>query len=282
MGLACMLPEQGLKRCGCIPRKSGLTEICGTTPYMSPEMLEAKQPYTEIVDEWSCGVTMYVLLFAEFPYKTFNRDLDVMKDLIIKGRQNPSYKARGILPQPSPEACELVAALMTRDAERRPTAAEALSYSFLEQLVPQPDSDIAVPPVAPEVNKKVGSSVADESCTRAQLPSFHTTLLQAKTVLEEHEQRTPMDRKDSIEKALQALQKEQGKQWHRSWDRCSTEPSIRCDTLMQRLPTRLSTHSGYSGSSFSKLVEPCSENDSPPLPGTPSTVDSDSEKRLEL
>lgn len=285
MGLAAMMPQENSakKRCGCIPVKNGLTEICGTTPYMAPEMLQAKRPYTELVDEWSSGVTMYVLLFGEFPYKVHRKDLDLMKEAIIAGRMTPSFQAHTGLPQPSSLACDLVAALMSRDIECRPNAAEALNHPFLQSLVPKsmPPSKGSDTFVIPRAETPTDKSISpNEMRERSRLPSLHPTLLHAKTLLKEHEECTPLEKKRSIEQALESLQKEKGLRWQRNSSRCRSEPSLRqhSSNELQRLPARLSTHSGLSIAS--KLIEEDANVEGELdilLPGTPSTTDGGSE-----
>jgi len=282
MGLAAMLPPEDLKHCGCIPAKQGLTEICGTTPYMSPEMLLQKRPYSELVDEWSCGVTMYVLLFGEFPYKTINKDMELMRESISSGRFKPSFRARRDSPQPSSHACELVAALMTRNPENRPSCADALTYPFLELLLPTPThpscsetntDDFVIPPVAQLCTSPT------QSRTRERLPSFHPTLLHAKSVLQEYDACTPLKKKRTFEEALEFLQNEQGQQWQRNGSRCFSEPFIRGSSELQRLPARFSTHSGTSLSTCISIEEEqqfvLKFGGDTFLPGTPSTIDDD-------
>lgn len=279
MGLSCILPQEGSKRFGCIPISAGLTEMCGTTPYMSPEMLSDKR-YSEVVDEWSSGVTMYVLMFGEFPYKTTRRDMDLMKEMICSGKWKPSYKARAGLPQPSGLACELVAALMNRDPASRVTAAEALQYDFLTACLPKKPSKSSVPDeiefvIPPVVQMQNPRASPNESHSFAWSPSFHPTLLHARSTVLEYEECTPVHRKQTVEEALAALQQQQGKQWQRTGTRCMSEPFLRVNTVdseLQRLPARLCTHSGLSGLSMSTVGED-KANDDFSLPGTPSTTE---------
>lgn len=42
--------------------------ICGTTPYMAPEILSG-QPYNISVDWWSLGIVMYLLSIGKFPFQ---------------------------------------------------------------------------------------------------------------------------------------------------------------------------------------------------------------------
>merc|ERR1711871_70640 len=72
------------------------------------------------------------------------------------------------------------------------------------------------------------------------------TLLHARSTVLEFEECTPAERKRTFEAALATLEKDHGKQWQRTGPRCSSEPSIRLSSKLQRLPARLSTHSGVS------------------------------------
>eukprot|EP00973_Karenia_brevis_P011530 1559628-Karenia_brevis.AAC.1 len=49
---------------GCEP----LLGSCGTAPYMSPEML-GEAGYGSATDMWSLGVSVYWMLYGEFPYR---------------------------------------------------------------------------------------------------------------------------------------------------------------------------------------------------------------------
>jgi serine/threonine protein kinase len=273
MGLSAIMPAESSRlRCGCIPVSNQLTEVCGTTPYMAPEMLK-ETPYSEVVDEWSCGVTMYVLMFGEFPYKTVKKSMEMMRELICTGRVKPTYVARIGLPQPSGLACELVAALMNRNAKMRTTAADALKYEFLEKWLPQlpleasasSEAECEVPPVEPPIE-----SHPDRA--GGQLLSFQPTLVHARSTVLEHEECTPAERKKTFEEALAALQQEHGIQWQRNGTRCSSEPSIHVHSKLDRLPARLSTHSGLSIATAGQDTQKdagCKVDFA--LPGTPST-----------
>jgi len=264
-GLAAQLPQPGSKCFGCIPKNCGLTEICGTTPYMAPEMLQQKRMYCELVDLWSCGVSMYLLLFGEFPYKAYRKDAEMLRDAILANRVKPSFKARRKLPQPSDDACELVAALMTRDPKSRPSAVQALSYLFLESYMPKApattpkDIQFVVAPLL--CSESPTAELTQEFRTLGRLPSFHATLLEAKGAAQEHEpEGTPLVKRRSLEEALEKLQKKHKQQWQRNAWRCVSEPSMRCDIEVHRLLTRHTTHSGS--------IKP---EDDFSLPGTPST-----------
>lgn len=91
----------------------------GTAGYMAPELL-SRRDYTGAVDMWSAGILLYELLvgFPPFyPYATCLREPP----------QFPKREWRGV----SEDAQSLVAALLQRDPEKRPSPAAALQHPWL-------------------------------------------------------------------------------------------------------------------------------------------------------
>lgn len=71
---------------------AGLSKLAGTTPYMSPEMLD-NRGYTEKTDIWSFGVTAYLMACREFPYwpsEASPKEEDIQQ-AIIDGRPKPRF-----------------------------------------------------------------------------------------------------------------------------------------------------------------------------------------------
>lgn len=112
-GLSTMIPESG-----------ALIGICGTAPYMPPEML-ITQSYNEKADVWSVGAVAYLLLCGTFPYQTADGSSKQMKISIKNG--GPARCNRAWL---SGEATEFLQKLLERAPEERPTAEMALSLPF--------------------------------------------------------------------------------------------------------------------------------------------------------
>ena len=70
--------------------RRGLTttfdDFCGTSSYMSPELLSNKRPRKAVsADVWALGIILYYLLTNEFPFKGTSR--------LTKVKENPSYSA---------------------------------------------------------------------------------------------------------------------------------------------------------------------------------------------
>lgn len=112
----------------------GLTEICGTAPYMAPEMLLKKTVYHEAVDIWAAGATAYLMLFGRYPYKDRCFDPAIVKEAIRDGKTVPKFSARPGFPQPSETAVKFVKSLLQREPHLRPDATRALSMQYISQL----------------------------------------------------------------------------------------------------------------------------------------------------
>jgi len=119
LGLATKLPSRG-----------GLTEVCGTAPYMAPEMLK-KQKYHTSVDLWSCGVTAYLMLLGGFPYPCNGNNTKQMKASIMEGKVGPTFKAHPSFPQPSDWAVAFLKSLLTRDPAMRAECASVLNSKYI-------------------------------------------------------------------------------------------------------------------------------------------------------
>lgn len=118
--------------------------ICGTAPFMSPEML-LKTGYNEKTDVWSMGALMYVLMYGLFPYmpRGASPSPTLMRDAIMSNAStaidyNPrSYKDKSRPMTPPPrvfgESESLLKACLIRDPATRTTAAVAMTHGWLAQ-----------------------------------------------------------------------------------------------------------------------------------------------------
>jgi serine/threonine protein kinase len=119
-----------------VPKRGELKGQYGTTPYMSPEMVGDKA-YSQKTDIWSYGVSIYVLLFGDFPYRPPQQEeaSKATKQLILSGTPEPTFASPegSFAPQPSPAAITFVRAMMVRSHKERPTTSEALQQAFIAE-----------------------------------------------------------------------------------------------------------------------------------------------------
>lgn len=212
-GLAAALPRQKPTSKGIVAmmQQSALTNVCGTAPYMAPEMLTpSKGGYDTAVDMWAMGVSGYLMLFGEFPYRPAQSGSKEMMETIRAGKQEPSYKARAGFPQPSTSACNFVRDLLHRSPQFRPDAQFAKKNVFISKIT------------RPEAVQVQVEDVPMPGYVRsdARKQSFHQTLMVAQDVAHKVEQYKVQDGdvvrfpsaevKKAFEAALMDMQREHG------------------------------------------------------------------------
>jgi len=89
-GLALVMPKPKSPFCG-VRAPPGIEGIVGTAPYMSPEMLLGDK-YDHRTDSWSYGVSVYFMVYGEFPYGAHAKTRSSMKSAIATGVPKPPYK----------------------------------------------------------------------------------------------------------------------------------------------------------------------------------------------
>lgn len=103
---------------------------CGTPFYVAPEVLSGK--YAHKVDEWSCGIIMYVFLVGYPPFNAPS-ETDVLA-LVKVGRFDYDPEDwEGI----SADAKDLINSLLKHSPEDRMSAAEAVSHVWVRDLAPK-------------------------------------------------------------------------------------------------------------------------------------------------
>lgn len=101
------------------------TEFLGSPLYAAPEIYR-REPYTEKVDIWALGVTMYVLLSGESPFPMW--DQTELSTAILYG--NYDFDSE-IWEDISEEAKELIQLMLCVDPTARISAQDALRHSWL-------------------------------------------------------------------------------------------------------------------------------------------------------
>lgn len=97
-----------------------LTGIAGSPAYVAPEVLHGH--YTEKVDIWSAGVTLYALLCGLLPFH--GNSLESVFNAIKKENLTFCGEVWKSVSQP---ARDLISRMLTRDASARYSADEVLS-----------------------------------------------------------------------------------------------------------------------------------------------------------
>ncbi|KAH9600413.1 Protein kinase domain [Trypanosoma melophagium] len=71
----------------CAPPGRLLHRPCGTLKYCAPELLVRSPEYDgRKVDVWAAGVTLYVMLFGEHPFKGDEKNVDTLVESIMSGK----------------------------------------------------------------------------------------------------------------------------------------------------------------------------------------------------
>lgn len=142
-------------------KKQSLTNRCGTPSYVAPEVLK-NAPYDQMVDMWSIGVILFVLLCGYPPFADENQT-----ELFRKIRMG-EWKFRGEeWEQVSDEAKDLIRGLLVPNPVQRLSAEQALQCTWLRQ-----GHKVRVAQSPPVVSKKADvshSALQEETFNRRQV-----------------------------------------------------------------------------------------------------------------
>lgn len=120
-----LLTDFGLS-CRFKPGKKSITDWCGTTPYMAPEVFicsKEKTSYGCECDLWSTGVLVYILLTGFMPFDGPNIEANVRA-----GKYSMNQKIVGEI---SELAKSFLTGLLTVDPDKRLTAESALQHQWI-------------------------------------------------------------------------------------------------------------------------------------------------------
>lgn len=123
-----------------LPGSTRLWGHFGLLPYMSPEMVGDKG-HTLKTDMWSLGVTIYVMVYGELPYRPPNGTSEQLIEMLLYGVPQPRFAPR--TENQPPEGAEVfIRALLEHSPRNRLSAEKALSLPFVAR------SGVSTGPVA--------------------------------------------------------------------------------------------------------------------------------------
>jgi serine/threonine protein kinase len=99
---------------------------CGTSLYMAPEIVRQDPEYSLAIDDWSLGVTLYVMLSGRAPFGGKN-DKEIGEAILDGG----FVMDGGVWDHIGWEARDLIRKLISRDPSTRLTATSALTHPFV-------------------------------------------------------------------------------------------------------------------------------------------------------
>jgi len=113
-----------------------MSEVCGTSYFMAPEVVDQKLPYGMKCDNWSLGVMLYICLVGKHPIHPFATTIN-RKELfkaIKRGRIiTAPLEAEGF----DQEAAAVCKGLLERNPKKRPFLSDVLGMHYLTKYDPK-------------------------------------------------------------------------------------------------------------------------------------------------
>mmetsp|Transcript_43363 Transcript_43363/g.110947 ORF Transcript_43363/g.110947 Transcript_43363/m.110947 type:complete len:562 (+) Transcript_43363:149-1834(+) len=113
------------------PRGTVLTERCGTSFFMAPEVIDRE--YGPEADVWAAGVSCYLLLSGQLPFKADNMSDHDIEEVFAKVKGDALDLESGDWKFVSQGAKDFVASLLQKDPRKRPTAVQALQNPWVRE-----------------------------------------------------------------------------------------------------------------------------------------------------
>lgn len=153
-----------------------LTFLCGSPPYLAPEILEGH--YGKKVDVWAAAVVLYLILFAQYPYFDVT-DPDETNRLILLSDPPPFYVAIDRDWKPSMLARKFLMLLLQKDVNKRPDATGALMHPWIQNNGCEEDE--AVSPEVPVDVRRQLPKLANRTPPSAERECSRTRALEERT-----------------------------------------------------------------------------------------------------
>ncbi|XP_067350840.1 serine/threonine-protein kinase Chk1 isoform X2 [Channa argus] len=147
-GLATMFRFKGQERL--------LSRLCGTLPYVAPELLSQKEYKAQPADIWACGIVLAAMLAGELPWDQPTESCQEYSDWLQKKTYLPPWKKIQPLP------LSLLSKLLLASPNARITIADIQKDRWFTQGVRQP-----LGPLGSGGNKLLRSDVGLESRTNS-------------------------------------------------------------------------------------------------------------------
>lgn len=124
-----------------------LQELCGSPHYLAPELIGQKYDYR--VDNWACGVLLYLLMYGHYPY-----DAKQPRDIMVKILTEPiRWQTKVKL---SKHGLDFLKRTLEHDPRKRMSSAEALNHPWMKlATAPLEDSEALPTEVIRSAHKKV-------------------------------------------------------------------------------------------------------------------------------
>lgn len=109
--------------------------MAGTPYFLAPEVINGK--YGKKADIWSCGVTLYVMVFGEQPFRG-----NTVRELYYNIKKGVYSLPKGDTSANSlvSDACkDLISKMLTVDPKKRISAGECLKHEYFANLVQDED-----------------------------------------------------------------------------------------------------------------------------------------------
>ncbi|KAM8898748.1 serine/threonine-protein kinase Chk1 isoform 2-T3 [Spinachia spinachia] len=123
-GLATMFRFKGRERL--------LSRLCGTLPYVAPELLSQKEYKAQPADIWACGIVLTAMLAGELPWDQPTESCQEYSDWLQKKTYLPPWK------KIQPMTLSLLSKLLLASPDARITISDVQKDRWFSQSVKQP------------------------------------------------------------------------------------------------------------------------------------------------
>jgi serine/threonine protein kinase len=140
------------------------TEDVGTLFFKAPEILAGDSKYDELVDVWSLGVTLYYMLYRDYPFKPQGfSQINMLEEIKTVAQTNLFKKNIKI----KPETQELLSKMLEPDKKKRINWKQIETHAAFDKFRKNPST--------PPVDAQRGSITRPETSTRTSVKNISVT-----------------------------------------------------------------------------------------------------------